>query len=347
MFYCDPPGTTRPENLFNYGNESIEDKYIIFHDQEPIHLDVHYDLFTTIDASVQDLCEGSGALFSGLVSSEFRSEAAKKVCDFYELNHYYYFFHGWAALDWYRGYDKTFLISAPEDRKLKYSMINPNRIIGGKRDHRVILFYMMNQLGVKNSLTSFPQICPEEQSNILTIAQRFSKRYPDIVNILSEQNLPLDFPNESGHPMHSCWLSLFDLCEQSLLHVVTETVFFGKRNHLTEKTFKPICLKMPFVLASSANSLDYLHRYGFKTFSSIWDESYDDEQDDFVRLEKIAKLLKDIDNLSLKEQNQLHKHAIPIVEHNFNYFYGGEFERVLWDELSRMLQRMENNFLFK
>ena len=53
-------------------------------------------------------------------------------------------------------------------------------------------------------------------------------------------NLPLCFQGETDHPMHSCWLSLFDEAADSLVYVPTETVYFGNRIHITEKTFKAI-----------------------------------------------------------------------------------------------------------
>ena len=105
--------------------------------------------------------------------------------------------------------------------------------------------------------------------------------------------------------MHSCWLSLFDLCEQSAVHVVTETVFDGKRNHLTEKTFKPICLRMPFVLLSTAHSLQYLRSYGFKTFSSLWDESYDLLEGKH-RYQAIMQIVRQISTSSRDNQLNLH-----------------------------------------
>ena len=137
--------------------------------------------------------------------------------------------------------------------------------------------------------------------------------------------------------MHSCWLSLFQENSQSLAHVVTETVFHGRRHHLTEKTFKPICLRMPFVMVSTAGSLQYLKRYGFRTFSDIWDESYDHEINDDLRLEKISQLLKDLDSQSPQELQKIYQSAIPILEHNFQHFYGGGFETILWQELQNML----------
>ena len=55
--------------------------------------------------------------------------------------------------------------------------------------------------------------------------------------------------------MQSNQLSLFEQSAESLLYLVTETVASGRRQHLTEKTFKPICLQMPFIIVGCAGSL--------------------------------------------------------------------------------------------
>jgi hypothetical protein len=140
--------------------------------------------------------------------------------------------------------------------------------------------------------------------------------------------------------MHSCWLSLFDQSAESLLYLVTETVATGRRHHLTEKTFKPIALGMPFIIVGTQGSLRYLRSYGFKTFGDLWDESYDDEPDDSKRIEKIAKVLKLLDGLEEHRQD-IFESAWDIVEHNWNHFYGGGFEAVLWKELQEMLNDFE------
>lgn len=131
---------------------------------------------------------------------------------------------------------------------------------------------------------------------------------------------------------------MWALANQSLLHVVTETVYTGQRQHLTEKTFKPIVMQQPFVLVSCQGSLAYLHHYGFKTFSEFWDESYDDSADD-TRILKIGKLLADLDSLGLKEKRQLQKHLAPVVEHNYNWFYSRDYQDLLWLELSTMVNQ--------
>jgi hypothetical protein len=118
-------------------------------------------------------------------------------------------------------------------------------------------------------------------------------------------------------------------------------VFFGRRQHLTEKTFKPIAMGMPFVLSAPAGSLAYLRQYGFKTFDTIWDEHYDTVTDDTIRIAMLTRLLKKLDQQSEQEKNKMFKKCIPIIEHNWNHFYNGGFEKVLWAELSTMLHSLK------
>jgi hypothetical protein len=339
MFFCDPPGRSDPDALFNFGEDVTEHNYIFFHDQEPIHLDIHADLFDAVEERNRDLNHGQGPRCRAMVSSEHRSEFVQSACDRYGWQHFYYFFHGWAALDWYRGYDRTFLIPEPGQRRITRSFISPNRIIGGRRDHRIMLMYHILKNQIKNAWISFPKICPAEKKDVIDLAAKYG---PEVQKVFQTADLPMCFPGETDHPMHSCWLSLFEENASSLAHVITETVYHGRRNHLTEKTFKPICLRMPFIMVSSAGSLDYLHRYGFRSFGSIWDENYDQETDDALRLEKIGRLLKDLDDQSPSELQRIYRAALPIVEHNFRHFYGRDFEHILWDEFTDMLSAMEH-----
>ena len=49
LFFCDPPGETSPSSLFNLGNNYTTEKgYLFFHDQEPIHLNIHEPLFSEV-----------------------------------------------------------------------------------------------------------------------------------------------------------------------------------------------------------------------------------------------------------------------------------------------------------
>jgi hypothetical protein len=272
------------------------------------------------------------------VTSERDSDNVDYICNKYSWKSYYYFFHGWAALDWYRGYDKTFLIKPGAERTPTKTFIAPNRIIAGERKHRLEMLYYIFKLGLTDNHISCPAVCPVEQISIVDAAKPLVDIYPDIQDVFRAQQLPINFAGETDHPMHSCWLSLFDESADSLLYLVTETVASGRRHHLTEKTFKPIALGMPFVLVGTQGSLEYLRSYGFKTFGHLWDESYDAIYNDQERIHAIGTVLKDLDNLGPKERFVLHQHAQEVVTHNWNHFYGGGFEAILWDELQSMLK---------
>ena len=345
MFFCDPPGRSDPESLYNIGKPVDQLNYIFFHDQEPIHLDIHTPLFNSVVTRNRDLFaySDSGSLHRALVTSECDSDAVEQVCSQYKWTPYYYFYHGWAALDWYRGYDKTFLMPGPTERRIKKTFIAPNRIIAGKRNHRLEILYHIFKNHMTNNHISCPSICPAENISIQESILPLVDQYPDIETVFAKQQLPINFTGETTHPMHSCWLSLFDEAAESLLYLVTETVAKGRRQHLTEKIFKPIAMGMPFILVGTRGSLKYLRSYGFRTFGNIWDESYDDA-DDNVRIERVADLLRSLDSLSTSAKQELFNSAEEIIQHNWNHFYNGGFETVLWQELTAMLDNIARDF---
>jgi len=346
---CDPFGRSDPDSVIGYGREDIhEHNYIFFFDQEPIHLNIHQPTFSKVFDDNGDITHTNGLsnpptqVAGYLCTSERDSENVQQVCAKYGWKELYYFFHGWAALDWYRGYDKTFLIKPIAERKPTRTFIAPNRIIAGERQHRLEVLYHIFRNGMLDNHISCPETCPAENISILDAVRPLVNKYPDIEQVFARQALPMCFEGETDHPMHSCWLSLFDECADSLLYLVTETVATGRRHHITEKTFKPIALGMPFVIVGTRGSLEYLRSYGFRTFEDIWDESYDSAEDD-VRIERIASLLRSLDELSVEAKQDLFEQAQEVVEHNWNHFYNGGFEKVLWTELQEMLNGIDTD----
>ena len=350
VFFCDPPGNTNPDNLFNFGtDEGVENGYLYFHDQEPIDLISYNNLFTEVQIRNDDLYDiffdyrmPAGRYFfdevptnqlekiGAVVVSEL-GENLEKLKQQRHWNSYYYFFHGWAALDWYRGFDKTFL-RRPVD--IQHTFLLPNNIIGGNRRHRLELFLELEQRKlIENNLVSFPAVCPHENIPVIELCKQYNL---DTI----KTPLPLVLDSFDNHANNSHMLNMWEYSARSLLQVVTETIFYGNRLHLTEKTFKPIAMHQPFVLASCQGSLEYLRGYGFETFSSVWDESYDILPDD-QRIKAIGLLLEDLEHSNCKEW--LHEQCAPIVEHNYNHFYSGAFEKILWEELNNMFEDIKND----
>lgn len=106
--------------------------------------------------------------------------------------------------------------------------------------------------------------------------------------------------------------------QNSYFSIVNETWYENRYpKFLTEKMFKPICHKHPFIVLSTSGNLKMLRDRGYKTFDGIIDESYDSEHDDCLRFHKAMNEVERLCNLSDTEYQKFKADATPIVEHNF------------------------------
>ena len=327
IHWFHPFGTTEFKNLVNKQPiDSIKDKRIICWDQEPLHRNRFQPFIKEFLNTHLDPMQ------LRLMTSEYNSDNVQWASDTYGLESDYYFFHGWAALDWYRGYNRTSLAQPFAERKPYNTFLCPNNIIGGERKHRIeLLNELVNRNLLEKNLISFPDVCPYEGLSLKALCKKYSIPEPSV-------RLPLTIDNGSGYAAASHRIDLWDQANNSLIHVVTETAYSGNRQHLTEKTFKPIVMQQPFIIQSCKGSLEYLRRYGFKTFGEFWDESYDDCNDQ-TRTAKIGQLMQDLNSLSQKEKASLQKAVSNTVWWNQQWFYGEMFEKQLWAELNDMTKQ--------
>jgi hypothetical protein len=105
--------------------------------------------------------------------------------------------------------------------------------------------------------------------------------------------------------------------QHALIYVITETVYDYPYSWISEKTIKGILSKRPFILVGSKGTLAQLKLLGFKTFESIWDESYDTIDNSSIRMTTIISLLT---NLSNRPINELANQVQEIVEYNYNHY---------------------------
>lgn len=108
-----------------------------------------------------------------------------------------------------------------------------------------------------------------------------------------------------------------EFLQKSLINLVTESAFHYPSQHPSEKLIKPILTKRGFILVGASGLLNVLREFGFKTFDSVWDESYDSITDASQRLLSIVNLVND---LSKQDLNTLIKQVQPIVEFNFEHY---------------------------
>jgi hypothetical protein len=98
---------------------------------------------------------------------------------------------------------------------------------------------------------------------------------------------------------------------------LTDDIFYDCYD-FSEKLFRAIKFKHPFILAARSNSLQVLKEYGYKTFHPYINETYDTIENDEDRLlaivEEVKRLCKFTDDQWLAWQ----KNIKDIVEHNFH-----------------------------
>jgi hypothetical protein len=112
--------------------------------------------------------------------------------------------------------------------------------------------------------------------------------------------------------------------QQAFLYVSVETVLQYPYPYLTEKTFRAILHKRPFVILGAPGSLAQIKKYGFKTFDHIWNEDYDLIQDPNHRIRAVIKIVREIGALSSDQLKDLMYNIQDTVEFNYK-FYVEEF----------------------
>jgi hypothetical protein len=116
----------------------------------------------------------------------------------------------------------------------------------------------------------------------------------------------------------------FGTIQNGFLYVCTETVFDYPCTFLSEKSFKGITAKRPFVIFGAAGSLSTLRDLGFKTFSKWWDESYDSDPDPDTRFMAAFEIVETINSMSIDTLKQLCIDMQDVLEYN-SYYYKNTF----------------------
>lgn len=229
----------------------------------------------------------------------------------------YWWSHAMLSRDWFR--------YAQHDPRLRRD-INPtrmfnvyNRAWAGTREYRIKFTEMILDRDLEHC-TSI-RFNPVD-NGVHYLDHVFQNKQFQVNRDLSQLS-----PN-TAQPSSSAEYDVTDYA-QSVIDVVLETLFDDRRLHLTEKTLRPIACGKPFLLVGTAGSLAYLHRYGFRTFGAVWDESYDLESDPVRRLERICTVMQD---LSCRSGSEIRQACADICEYNRAWFFSEEFQHRVMSE---------------
>ena len=117
----------------------------------------------------------------------------------------------------------------------------------------------------------------------------------------------------------------------SYVEVVTETIYDGSAIQISDKPFKPSLNLLPFIYVSSAGSLEVLKSFGYKTFDSFIDESYDKIEDNKKRMDKIQSEIKRLCNMDRNELHTIYYSMRDLLIYNRNHFLECGQDRVRED----------------
>lgn len=254
-----------------------------------------------------------------LLHSEKRSHVIDQYVKNDELIPVYYWSHAVIAMDWFRyaqhhdfnkNISKTFLIY--------------NRAWSGSREYRLRFTDLLIEHQLIDHCMTFCN--PTENGKHYTQHNYKNKDWRP-THVL-ENYLQ---PSQSD----SCASADFDAkdYEATEIEVVLETLFDDDRLHCTEKSLRPIACRQPFILVATHGSLQYLRDYGFQTFDSIWDETYDIIEDPYQRMQAIISTMREITAWSDVQKLDNIQRMKQIADHNFKHFFSKDFFDLIINEL--------------
>lgn len=206
------------------------------------------------------------------------------------------------------------------------------------KEHRfAVLSLLQNKNLIKDGYVSFSDKPVVSSDLYFNHVDAFDKMCDDTLKLFKgiESDLKLGFNFKNLLPLvidskvfqtyfahDSSHRPLMKFYKDTYFSLVNETHFTNENpRFLTEKLFRPIMHKHPYILASNPFSLQLLRDQGYQTFNGIINENYDTIIDDSKRLIAIVDEVERLCNLDATELENFKKLCLPIVEHNYNHFF--------------------------
>jgi uncharacterized protein YktA (UPF0223 family) len=108
-----------------------------------------------------------------------------------------------------------------------------------------------------------------------------------------------------------------DWYKNIFVDVVCETFSNGNVFFLTEKFWRPIVTKTPFIIQGPQFTLKRLKQLGFQTFDRWWDEGYD--EDPYLHSQKeIKKIFAYLEKFSIGQLTNMYNDMQSVLDNNYN-----------------------------
>ena len=305
---------------------------ILLHDQEPILFSAQKERWLEWRFNTSSFDDRMIIL-----TSERNSKELDSFCQTFDATPCHFFSNGALACDWFNEHRWSLRNYMPDPKpRLHYKFSCLNRLISQQRCYRPVLSRFLQE-NVDNRFLRLSCMLTDpvtgDTPDSLDIPLKYKSYFkkidynePILINTLgNEVDINKNIHNDSFNPVSQYFVNVF-------CHIVSETMFIDNTLHLTEKSLRPFINKRPMLLLGPQHSLSYLRSYGFQTFGKFWDESYDEIQDPWARLEAVMKIIDQLNKLSLDDMEMILDEMKPICEHNYSHFYQ-EFPNIIINEL--------------
>ena len=205
---------------------------------------------------------------------------------------------------------------------------------GARREHRDYVMLALQQSGlVHQSIATYRDIFlggnPGQPS------WRVSKEFPEHNLQWPYVSPNLDHAWEVQEKLDNSISGMvpWEIYNRCYYTILLETLGNGNCYLMAEKIGKCLMARRLFVHFGAAHWLKKLRSFGFQTFGSILDESYDTVQDDIVRWQAAFEQVKWLSSQNPKEILQKVK---PILDHNHARLY--QFREEKFDQMRNMIK---------
>ncbi len=206
-------------------------------------------------------------------------------------------------------------------------------LCGARREHRDFVMLSLQKSGLlEKSIATYREVfggCINETP------RRVAQIFPDQTLTYPYVSPNLDPTWEVKDNIEPSVSSIepWEIYKRTYFSIIVETLPSGNCYLMAEKIGKCLHSRRIFVHFGAANWLKKLRSFGFKTFDSIIDESYDDIEDDVDRWQAA---FKQVEFLSKQNLVNVLLESKQILDHNHRRLY--EFRQEKYDEMRRMIE---------
>ena len=204
------------------------------------------------------------------------------------------------------------------------------------RPHRgAHLHYLAKNNLLEKGMVSCNQV---KQSDILG-SRLTGESISDFEKVMNE-HYPL-YLDGNWENTNAAWNYNTELYQNTLLTVITETIFIDNTSFVTEKIFKPIALGHPFILIAGSGTVKGLEELGFKCDFLGFGTEYDSIEDPKTRLEEVHNILETWISLDRDEKLRRIGSSFENIVHNWDHLRNSSFYH---DALHKAIQSSKDYF---